>query len=193
LTFQPRIGNTLSGSVADFHDDGTNIPYSGLGISFQADQVCNRASVTIRGSNNPQVAEDAASQALYFIQTQSITESLLHSDGAAETLAEYLLEPAPVARYTSVATAFMSLTDPQRDQVAIIDIGQTITVEHTFKTGVTTSELAQELAIEGIEHTISLSQGHSITLFTSPTVIVYQLILDDLVYGVIAPSDNVLG
>ena len=164
-----------------------------MGISFQADQVVNRASVTIRGSNNPQVAEDAASQALYFIQTQSITESLLHSDGAAETLAEYLLEPEPVARYTSVETAFMSLTDPQRDQVAIIDIGQTITVEHTFTTGVTTSELAQELAIEGIEHTISLSQGHSITLFTSPTVIVYQLILDDLVYGVIAPSDNVLG
>ena len=31
LTSQPRIGNTLSGSVADFHDDGTNIPYNSLG------------------------------------------------------------------------------------------------------------------------------------------------------------------
>ena len=193
LTFQPRIGNTLSGSVADFHDDGTNIPYSGVGISFQADQVCNRASVTIRGSNTPQVANDLASQALYFIQTQSITGSLLHNNGAAETLAEYLLEPEPSARYTSVETAFMSLTNAQRDQVAIIDIGQTITIEHTFTTGATTSELAQELAIEGVEHTINLSQGHSIVLFTSPTVIVYQLVLDDLLYGVIAPSDNVLG
>ncbi len=193
LTFQPRIGNTLSGSVADFHDDGTNIPYSGVGISFQADQVCNRASVTIRGSNNPQVADDAASQTVYFIQTQSITESLLHSDGAALTLAEYLLEPEPIARYTSVQTEFMALTNAQRDQVAIIDIGQTVTVEHTFTTGATTSELAQELAIEGIEHTISLSQGHSIALFTSPTVIVYQLVLDDPVFGIIAPSLNVLG
>ena len=27
LTFQERIGATLSGSVADFHDDGTNLPY----------------------------------------------------------------------------------------------------------------------------------------------------------------------
>ena len=193
LTFQPRIGNTLSASVADFHDDGTNIPYSGVGISFQADQVCNRASVTIRGSNNPQVADDAASQTVYFIQTQSITESLLHNDAAALSLANYLLEPEPIARYTSVETAFMSLTDPQRDQVAIIDIGQTITIEHTFTTGATTSELAQELAIEGVEHTISLSQGHSIALFTSPTVIVYELILDDAVFGIIAPSDNVLG
>jgi len=193
LTFQPRIGNTLSGSVADFHDDGTNIPYSGVGISFQADQVCNRASVTIRGSNNPQVADDAASQTLYFIQTQSITESLLHDNTAALSLANYLLEPEPIARYTSVETAFMSLTGLQRDQVAIIDIGQTITIEHTFTTGATTSELAQELAIEGVEHTISLSQGHSIALFTSPTVIVYELILDDAVFGIIAPSDNVLG
>jgi hypothetical protein len=47
LTFQPRIGNTLSGSIADFHDDGTNIKYNELAISFEADQVVNRAVVQI--------------------------------------------------------------------------------------------------------------------------------------------------
>jgi len=192
LTFQPRLGNTLSSSVADFHDDGTNIPYSGVGISFQADQVCNRASVTIRGSTSPQVADDAASQSLYFIQTQSITDSLLHNDASALTLANYLLEPEPTARYTSVETAFASLSNAQRDQVAVIDIGQTITIEHTFTTGATTTELAQELAVEGIEHSISVSEGHSIALFTSPTVIVYELILDDAVYGIL-DAENVLG
>ena len=193
LTFDARLGNTLSASVADFHDDGTNIPYSGVGISFQADQVCNRASVTILGSNNPQVADDAASQAQYFIQNQSITNSLLFDDAAALSLANYLIEPQPIARYTSVQTQFVSLTNAQRDQVAIIDIGQTITIEKTFQTSSGPSQLAQELAIEGIEHSISMSYGHSIALFTSPTVIVYELILDDPLFGVIAPSDNVLG
>ena len=193
LTFDARLGNTLSASVADFHDDGTNIPYSGVGISFQADQVCNRASVTILGSSNPQVADDAASQAQYFIQNQSITNSLLFDDAAALSLANYLLEPQPIARYTSVQTQFVSLTNAQRDQVAIIDIGQTITIEKTFQTSSGPSQLAQELAIEGIEHSISMSYGHSIALFTSPTVIVYELILDDPLFGVIAPSDNVLG
>ena len=193
LTFDARLGNTLSASVADFHDDGTEIPYSGVGISFQADQVCNRASVTILGSNNPQVADDAASQAQYFIQNQSITNSLLSDDTAALSLANYLLEPQPIARYTSVQTQFVSLTNAQRDQVAIIDIGQTITIEKTFQTSSGPSQLAQELAIEGIEHSISMSYGHSIALFTSPTVIVYELILDDAVFGIIAPSDNVLG
>jgi hypothetical protein len=46
LTFQERIGTTLSAPVAAFHDDGTNFPYDGVGISFEADAVVNRAVVT---------------------------------------------------------------------------------------------------------------------------------------------------
>ena len=193
LTFQPRIGNTLSGSVADFHDDGTNVRYNELGISFEADQVVNRAVVQILGSNNPQVADDVASQATYFIQTTSITNSLLHSDAAAETLATYLLDGEPQARYTSVGTSFNMLTNPQRETLAALDIGDTITIEKTFASGAGTTELAQELAIEGIEHILEIRTGHKIMIFTSPTNIVFQLILDDPIYGTIYPSDNVLG
>jgi hypothetical protein len=70
ITFQPRIGNTLSQPVADFHDDGTNVPYDSIGITFEADQVVNRAAVAIRGGTQ-EVAEDLASQAKYFIQTKA--------------------------------------------------------------------------------------------------------------------------
>jgi len=192
LTFQPRVGNTLSGSVADFHDDGTNLPFNQLGISFEADQVVNRAVVQILGSNNPQTADDAASQAKYFIQTQSITNSLLHNDTAAATLATYLLEGEPEPRYTSVGTAFNMLTTAQRDTVAIVDIGDTITIEKTFTSGAGTTELAQELSIEGVEHTLNIGDGHKILLFTSPTTIVYELILDDAIFGIL-DADNVLG
>jgi hypothetical protein len=48
------------------------------------------------------------------------------------------------------------------------------------------------LAIEGIQHQITLSDGHRMTLFTSPTTLVYELILDDLVYGTL-DAENVLG
>jgi hypothetical protein len=193
ITFQPRIGNTLSAPVADFHDDGTNFRYNGVGISFEANEVVNRASVSILGGS-PEVAEDLASQAVYFIQTESITNSLLHSDAAALDLAEYLLVPTPTARYTSVQTEFLMLTEAQRDLLATVDIGTTITVEKTFITsGNSTTELAQELAVEGIEHRIDVNRGHSVTYWTSPTTIVYELVLDDLIFGVIAPSDNVLG
>ena len=191
LTFQPRIGNTLSASVADFHDDGTNIPFDSLGVSFEADQVINRAADAIAGGNQ-QIADDAASQAKYFIQTTSITDSLLHNDTAALALANYLLSPEPEARYTAVGTNLNKLTTAQRDTIAIVDIGDTITIEKSFASGSGTTQLAQELSVEGIEHTITVNNGHSVMYFTAPTTIVYELILNDLTYGII-DSTNVLG
>ena len=191
LTFQPRIGNTLSASVADFHDDGTNIKFDSLGVSFEADQVINRAAVAIVGGNQ-QIADDAASQAKYFIQTTSITDSLLHNDTAALALADYLLSPEPEARYTAVGTNLNKLTTAQRDTIAIVDIGDTITIEKSFASGSGTTQLAQELSVEGIEHTITVNNGHSVMYFTAPTTIVYELILDDAIYGIIN-STNVLG
>jgi hypothetical protein len=192
FTFQDRIGTTLSASVADFHDDGTQIPFDQVGISFEANQVVNRASVTHAGATTPEVAEDLASQATYFIQTTSISDALVHNDTAAQDLATYLLVAEPTPRYTSVSTPFSTLTDAQRDIVAVIEIGNTITVEKSFATGLTTTQLAQELAVEGIQHQIDVSSGHRITLFTSPTTLVFELVLDDLIYG-ITDSDNVLG
>jgi hypothetical protein len=188
LRFEPRIGNTLSGSVADFHDDGTQIKFNGVGISFEADQVVNRATVTIAGSNSPQTADDAASQATYFVQAINISESLLHNDAAALELAQYLLEPQPEPRYTSVETQFNMLTTAQKETLAAIEIGNTISIEKTIGN----TQLAQELAIEGIEHYLSFDAGHSIRLFTSPTTVVFELILDDAIYGIIDDL-NVLG
>jgi len=192
FTFQDRIGDTLSASAADFHDDGTAIPYDNVGISFEANQVINRASVTHAGASSPEIAEDLTSQATYFIQTTAISDALVHNDAAALDLANYLLVGQPEARYTNVSTLFASLTDAQRDVVAILEIGNTVTIEKSFTSGVTITSLAQELAIEGIQHEIDFSTGHRITLFTSPTTLVYELILDDLVYGTI-DTENVLG
>jgi hypothetical protein len=192
FTFQDRIGNTLSASSADFHDDGTAIPYDNVGISFEANQVINRASVQHAGATSPEIAEDLTSQATYFIQTTVIGDALVHNDTAALELANYLLVGQPEARYTNVSTLFASLTDAQRDTVAVLEIGNTITIEKSFTSGVTITSLAQELAIEGIQHEIDLSTGHRITLFTSPTTLVFELILDDLVYGTI-DTENVLG
>jgi hypothetical protein len=75
--------------------------------------------------------------------------------------------------------------------VAIVDINDTITIEKTFQTGLTTTVLAQELGVEGVEHEITLD-GHRVRLFTSPTVIIYELILNNATYGVL-DALNVLG
>jgi hypothetical protein len=188
ITSQPRVGNTLSGSVADFHDDGTNIPYNSLGIIFNADVIVNRASIQHLGATSPQVADDAASQAKYLIQNTSITNSLLHNDASALTLAEYLIVGEPVATFNAVQTAYLMLTTPQRETLALVDIGDTITITNTIAGG----EVAQELSVEGIDITVNVSNGHTVTFYTANTVIVYELILDDPIYGTI-DADNVLG
>lgn len=191
LTFQPRIGQTLSGSVADFHDDGTAIPYDELGITFEADAVTNRTYVEgLNGTNG--VADDLASQATYFIQTESVTNSLLHAAGEIDAAATYLLDGEPEARFNSVGCSFTALSSAQRDTVAVIDIGDTITIEKTFNSGPGVTQLAQELSIEGVEHYLDFRTGHRIRLFTAPTTIVYQFVVGDLVYGVLG-ADNVLG
>ena len=191
FTFQNRIVNTLSGPVADFHDDGTAIPYTTCGISFQADAVINRAVITGLDGTTA-TAEDAASIAQYFIQTASITNSLLHEQASIDTAAAYQLFPQPEPRFTSVETPFLALTTAQKDTLAVVEIGDTITVEKTFQTGVTTTSLAQELSVEGIEHYIDYQSGHRVAYFTSPTTVVYELILNDAVYGTI-DTQNVLG
>ena len=191
LTFQDRIGTTLSAPVADFRDDGTQYKFDGVGISFEADSVVNRAVVTGLGGDS-HVATDAGSIATYFIQTTSITNSLLHESAEIQAAAEYLLNPEPNPRYTSVATKFLMLTTAQKDTLATVDIGDTISVEKTFPSGAGTSQLAQELTVEGVEHYLDFGTGHRVLYSTAPTTVVYELILDDATYGTI-DTNNALG
>jgi hypothetical protein len=189
LTFTPRVSQTLSGSVADFSDMGSDIPFDALGITFEADAVTNRVYIENLGGSSA-TANDLTSQAAFFVQTNSITNSLL-DDSELTDASTYLLNAYPEARYNSVETVLGALTTAQRDTVAIVDINDTITIEKTFATGPTTMTLAQELGVEGVEHEITLD-GHRVRLFTTPTVIVYELLLDDPTYGVL-DALNVLG
>ena len=189
LTFTPRVGTTLSAPTVSFVDNGTGVPYDGLGITFEADAVTNRVYIENLGGANA-TADDLASQAAYFVQTYSITNSLL-DDTELAAAATYLLDGTPEARYNSVETVFGALTNAQRDIVAVVDISDTVSIERTFVTGNTTTTLAQELAVEGVEHEITLN-GHRVLLFTSPTTIVYELILDNAEFGII-DALNVLG
>jgi hypothetical protein len=192
ITFQKRLGTTLGVPVAEFHDDGTQIGYSAIDISFQADTVVNRASVEHAGATSPEVAEDLASQALYLIQTKSITDSLLHNDAAALTLAEYLISPDPEARFNFLGTEFPGTPALDQDTLALLDVGDLINIQKSITTSAGPTQFAQDLTIEGLEHRLTLSAGHAVTYFTSLTTIVFELILDDIVYGTL-DQENVLG
>jgi hypothetical protein len=188
LTFQNRIGATLSGSVITFTDNGTAAKYDEVEVEFDADGVINRAYVEALDGKTA-TDEDLTSQATYFIQSRSITNSLLHQQGQIDALAAYLLEGEPGPRFTALSTHFALLTDPQRTNAVTVDIGDTITVTKDI-TGLST--LTSELSIEGIEGLINVNTGHRITYYTAPTTVLYNLILNDPVYGQMN-STNVLG
>ena len=189
FTFQKRIGNTLSNPIVSFTDDGTGVPYDNLEVEFDAENVVNRA-VVIGLDGDSSTADDAGSQATYFIQNVTITNSLLHDASEIAALASYLLEPDPEPRYTAVSTSFSMLSDAERDDLATIDIGDTISIHKTIP-GLG-SEIASELAVEGIAGEITFDRGHRITYYTSPTTVVYELILNDATYGTLDGA-NVLG
>lgn len=180
FVFQRRITTTVAGASVEFGDnDPAHTPYDSVSINFGADKVVNRASVTHLGATSPETVDDLASQAQYFIQAVAYTQSLVHNDTAALALATYLIQGEPTATLTSVNTGFQMLTSAERDAVAILEIGNTISVEKTITTSsTTTSVIAQESFVEGIEHRISFSQPHQVTIYTSPTT-VYQLFILD--------------
>lgn len=188
FTFQPRVGVTLSSPVITFDDTGSGAKYNDLEIAFDASHVVNRA--TVEGlNNNAATSNDLASQATYFVQAVDIGNSLLHDQTEINAAAAYLIVGTPQPRFTSVQTYLPALTSLQRDTIATIDIGDTITIAKQV-TGVGT--ISEELSIEGIEGRIDFDTGHTIRFYTSQTTIVYNLILDDAIYGVLDAA-NVLG
>ena len=177
LTTQNRIGITLSNPSIVFSDTGSDTSYSDLSIAFDADQLVNRVNVTPVGGTT-ETADDTPSQTKYFVRTFDISNSLLDQQTDAAALATYLLKPAPEARFTAVETLFRRLSAAERDSVAFIEIGDTIEVTRTIPLGTTTTTITQELAVEGVEHSIDVSTGHVTRLYTSPTTIAIVMILD---------------
>ena len=190
LTAQARIGQTLATPTVTFNDTNTATPYDAILVEFDQQSVINNANVTIEGGVL-QNASNASSIATYFTQTEAIIDSLLSTNAQAATLASYLLYPLPQPRFTSVSTTFASLTDAQKTALAPIEIGDTVSATKSFASG---SPLAvqQNLAVEGIDHVIDVNTGHRMTLWTSPTVIVYAFVLDDPTFGLL-DGTNVLG
>lgn len=190
FTFTKREYGSLAAPAISFEDDGGGANYDSLEVEFDGDGVINRTYV--KGmNNNSSTQSNAASIAKYFTQTMSITNSLLHLQTEIDNLAYYLLNPNPAPRYSALSTTFSRLTNAQRAIVADLDIGDTISIHKTIP-GMGGAQVATTLRIEGIEGSINVASGHRITYYTSPTIIIYELVLDDANYGK-TDSTNVLG
>ena len=190
LTFDSRLGNTLSSPTVTFSDTGSDTKYASVFVDFSTDQVINRATVE-RSGGTAQTDTNSASIALYQTQAVVKTGSFLETDAQALAFAEYLLDPNPEPRFSGVEVNFASLTTAQKNAVALLEIGQTVQITRSFSSG-SPATITQELAVEGLSFSIDPRQGHRMTIYTSPTTLIFELLLDDAVYGKL-DSTNVLG
>jgi len=73
--------------------------------------------------------------------------------------------------------------------LAPIDIGETVQITKTYTTGTPLSK-TQDLAVEGIDHEINVITGHRVTVYTSNTIVLNDLILDDVLFGTINTNNG---
>mgnify|MGYP003321505386 CR=1 FL=1 len=162
-----------------------------LDISFPHETLVNRAVVdALNGTTY--TADNATSQTEYLLKSQYVTGSLLHTASEVQALAEFLLEPDPTPLLTSVRASLPACSVAQRTALAQLDIGDTVLIKRNVALA-DGSNLAidQESRVEGIKHDVKTAGGAT-TVYTSPTTIVYELVLDDATFGRM-DENNVLG
>lgn len=190
LVFTDRVQGEFAAPIATFSDNGTDLPYSGLDISYGQEFLYNKIVATNIGGTE-QEANSVESQADYGVSTLSLTELLLATDEAAQALADDLLSSYayPAYRFNRLKVPYPRLTSGQRMTVTGLEIGQVIEVERSFVVG-TPSSVSKPYSLEAIRHDWS-ARGHDVTYDLSVGLILYPLILDDPIYGIM-DSTNAL-
>ena len=93
----------------------------------------------------------------------------------AQDLAGYLVRQIPEYWFSNIEVSFNALTDVQRDLVAVLEIGDQITVSKRFPN--VANPVVEDLFVEGISHKI-MPSNHTIVLQCSPAVLFTLFILD---------------
>jgi hypothetical protein len=93
----------------------------------------------------------------------------------AQDLSGYLIRQIPNYWFSNIEVSFNALSDPQRDLVAVLEIGDQILVSKRFPN--VTNPVVETLFVEGISHKISPS-NHTVVLQCSPAELFTLFILD---------------
>ena len=186
LTFRSRTDLQTVTNVV-FADDGTGIPFTGIGVDFGTEQLRNSVSVS-RLNAGTATASDLGSQTEYGVIAFEVRDSLLDSAEQAQNLADWLVNRygQPQYRVNEVSFELSGLSDNQITDLLTLDLGDAVQV--VFTPNGIGDPISRYVSIDSIEHEISPAT-HRVTFGLSQTVGAF--ILDSLVFGVL--DDDVLG
>lgn len=190
LTFRDRTTTVFSNPSETFSDDGGGIPYQTLSIRYGSEILFNKVVITSEGGT-PQVADDAASQTEFGIQTLTFSDTLLASDAQALSLASNLLSQyaEPEYRFDALTVILNDKATIDRESILSLELGDQVSVIRTFATG-NPLQVTDVYQIQAIRQSLSPS-SHSVEFGLAWVALVYPFILNDAQFGVL-DADNAL-
>jgi len=190
LTFTDRLDASFAVISASFSDTGADIPYTALQVIYGQEFLFNRIQATIEGGT-VQVADNASSQTEFGITTLALPDLLLQSNAEALTLANYLvaLYAEPQYRFDDLGLIVSAMSAPDRNTINALELQDVVEITRTYTTG-SPASVTELYAVERLSHTITAGE-HRVTVGLFNTEVLFQLVLDDAVFGTL-DSDNAL-
>jgi hypothetical protein len=187
LTYRDRVSLAGSTALLTFADDGTGYPFHGARKRSAAELLYTRVGVDREGGTL-QTETDVDAVESFGVRTLSLPGLLLNTDAQSAALAEFLLGiyKNPADRVAELSVYVSAYTEPA-DQAAVtsLELGDLINVVWTpAGVGAPIDDL---MVVEGVAHQINFGEGHWMTLSLSNALQESAFILDDPVFGLLAP------
>jgi len=175
-----------SGSVTEFADDNTGIPFSRLLVNYGTEQLYNTVEIT--STAGTATAQNARSRQIYGILSYNL-ETLLASQLFLDNLADFVVTKFadPEYRVQGLTINLDRLTTSQRADLLDLELGDMCKV--TFTPNSLGDPIVQFAQLIGIGHDIEQTR-HDVTLNFAATDFTV-LVLDDTQFGTI--GSNALG
>jgi hypothetical protein len=183
LTFQNRLTGPSGNNLICFCDDGTNIPFTEIGVVFGGELLFNKIVIE-RLNGVAQIRENIEYQNFFGISTLSRIDLLMNTDFEADTQAAGLLAryKQPGYRFDSITTELAGVS--LSDQIDVLSRELTDVIEVKFKPNQIGNRIERFGRVIGINHDINKSGSHKVT-FNLETLDFAPLVLDDVVFGVL--------
>jgi hypothetical protein len=148
--------NTLStkaaGTAYQFDDNGTNIQYQAVDISYDETELANQVTLT-RLSGQPQTVSDLASIDEYFLRSYSRSGLMMETNTLAQTRATQILNYRKQVRIRIDSLTLDLSSDSNRVEPALaLGIGEPIIVTKTMAHG---TDITLRVTIQGYSHDIT--------------------------------------
>ena len=181
LTFKDRHDLVEPTATLTFDDAGVGISFSNAEMAWGDELLYTDISVDREGGT-AQTATNTTARDAYGIRRLDIDGLLLDSDAQSLDYASWLkgIYSTPQARFDSLTVDLDGLSSADQAAVTSLDLGQVVAVSWTPRGG---SLIANDYVVEGLSHSVNVSDVHQVSVQLSPVSAVEVMILDNSILG----------